>query len=62
MCKIILIIYVQSTLTLILFETLGGTPFDAIHKYAPIPNRDILESSNVSPSHSLTMKKINNNN
>lgn len=46
--------YLQSTLTLILFETVGGTPFDAMHKYAPMSNREIRDISNESPSHSLT--------
>lgn len=49
--------YLQSTLTLIRFDTVGGTEFAAIHKYAPISSLDILDISNVSPSHSVTVKK-----
>ena len=44
----------QSTLTLILLLTAGGTPLDAIHIYAPISSRLIRVKSKVSPSHSLT--------
>lgn len=49
--------YSQSTLTLILLETLGGTPLLAMHKYAPISRREILVSSNDSPSHSSTVRR-----
>lgn len=51
------IVYLQSTLTLILLLTVGGTPLLAIHKYAPISNREILVNSSVSPSHSETETK-----
>lgn len=50
--------YLQSTLTLIRFDTVGGTELAAIHKYAPISSLDILDISNVSPSHSETTKIV----
>lgn len=50
--------YLQSTLTLIRFDTVGGTELAAIHKYAPISSLDILDISNVSPSHSVTIKTV----
>lgn len=50
--------YLQSTLTLIRFDTVGGTELAAIHKYAPISSLDILDISNVSPSHSVTVKTV----
>lgn len=50
--------YLQSTLTLIRFDTVGGTPFDAMQRYAPISRREIFDSSTDSPSHSGTGKWI----
>lgn len=47
--------YLQSTLTLMRFETLGGTPFDAMHKYAPMSSLEMRDMVNFSPSHSVTI-------
>lgn len=37
-------------------DTVGGTPFVAIHKYAPISNLEIRVISKVSPSNSFTIR------
>lgn len=50
--------YSQSTLTLMRFDTLGGTPFDAIHKYADMSKRDMRAISKTSPSHSVTADPV----
>lgn len=48
-------IYLQSTLTLIRFETATPpTPLDAMQRYAPMSSRDIFDTSNESPSQSDT--------
>lgn len=47
-------VYLQSTLTLIRFDTVGGTPFDAIQRYAPMSRREIFVISMEFPSHSST--------
>lgn len=46
----------QSMLTLIRFDTLGGMPLVAMHKYAAISKRETRAISNTSPSHSATIK------
>lgn len=44
----------------ILFETDGGTPFDAMQRYDPISLRDNLVSFSTSPPYDVTKKvKIN---
>lgn len=53
--KTLTAIHSQSTLTLILLETLGGTPLLAMQRYDPMSRREIRDTSNVSPSHSVTV-------
>lgn len=47
----------QSTETLILLETAGGMPLEAIHMYAPISRRLIRVRSKLSPLCSVTETK-----
>lgn len=49
--KILIYEYLHSTSKMILFDTEGGTPFVAMHKYAPISFRLTFESGNTSPSY-----------
>jgi len=42
--------YVQCTMSMILLLTVGGTPFDAMHRYAPICRRFTLVMLNTGPS------------
>lgn len=48
--------YSQSTLTLMRLLTVGGTPLDAMQRYAPMSNRLIRFNSSTVPSHSVTGK------
>lgn len=50
-------VHLQSTLTLIRFDTLGGMPLVAMHKYAAMSSRETRAISNTSPSHSVTIEK-----
>jgi hypothetical protein len=45
----------QCTLTMILLLTEGGTPLEAIQRYAPISDLVILESFRISPWHDDTV-------
>jgi hypothetical protein len=47
-------------MSVILLLTVGGTPFDAMHRYAPICRRFTLVMLNTGPSTLVTESKSNN--
>lgn len=51
--------YVQCTMSMILLLTVGGTPFDAMHRYAPICRRLTLVMLKTGPSTLVTEIKSN---
>lgn len=51
--------YSHCTVSIILLLTVGGIPFEAMHRYAPICNRFILVILKINPSTILTVTKSN---
>lgn len=50
-------LYLHWTMSIMRLLIDGGTPFEAMHKYAPMCSRDTFEIVKVSPSTTLTDKK-----
>lgn len=54
-------LYLQWTINIIRLLTVGGTPFEAIHRYAPMCNRFTRDMVNVGPSTLITFHENRQN-